>query len=899
MNLDMTKTTCPYCGVGCGVLMEKNKYAKYLFETKGDKTHPANFGRLCIKGIKLSETLGIDDRIKTPYINHKQASWNDALDFTSKGFLETIKKYGAESVAFYVSGQLLTEDYYIANKFIKGFIGTSNIDTNSRLCMSSSVAGHKRAFGSDSVPASYEDFDYADLIILVGSNMAYSHPIVYQRIKQAKKNNKSLKIISIDPRITATDEIVDLHLSISAGSDGFIFNSLLGYMIDNDLIDNDFIDNHTNNIKEVILNLKKYDYSLKKTSEICDISYNDLESFIKYFISSKNTITIYSQGINQSSSGVDKVNAIINCHLATGKIGKIGSAPFSITGQPNAMGGREVGGLANQLASHMDFDNEDIDRVKRFWNAPKIATKGGLKAVDMFDAILQGKIKAIWIIHTNPIVSMPQSSKIKKALEQCPLVVVSDIIKSNDTNQYANVLFPSLAWGEKEGSVSNSDRTISRQRAFVDNSNDIDSKADWEIIQEIAKRMGFEKEFDYKNSYEIFIEHCKLSAFENEKPTNENPHYKLRDFNLLGLSDLTFKEYCELKPIQWPIQKRLQGSKRMFEDKIFFTKNNKANFIAITPKLPTLKPNKKYPLVFNNGRLRDQWHTMGRTAKSSTLLKHISEPCLYLNEKDIEKYNLNEGYLVDVYNDLSLITLRVKKDNRLKINTCFSPIHWSDIYSSNAMINNLIYSTNDAISGQPEFKHTTVAIKPSDMKLYGVIYSSQKIEKLKLKSFDFWVEIKQADSYRYEIAIKDNIKDFRNYIDKLDIAPKKQKLFYMDNLIKDYRYIHLDEDKLDFILFFHKDYKSLLSRQYLSTLFDNQKYKQLLSSETNNHLLMGADNEYEDDGETICSCYGVGQKTIMKTIKEHNLKNVEQLSELLKAGSNCGSCLPELKACFD
>ena len=897
MDLDITKTTCPYCGVGCGVLMEKNKYAKYLFETKGDKTHTANFGRLCIKGIKLSETLGLEGRLIEPELNGEKASWDKVLDFVASGFLDTIAKYGANSVAFYVSGQLLTEDYYIANKLMKGFIGTANIDTNSRLCMSSSVAGYKRAFGSDTVPASYEDFDYADLIILVGSNMAYSHPIVYQRIKQAKKNNKSLKIISIDPRITATDEIVDLHLAIKSSSDGFIFNSLLGYMIDNNLLDDDFVKNHTNNLDEIISNFKTYDYSLKKTSEVCDISYEDLESFINYFTSSENVISIYSQGINQSSSGTDKVNSIINCHLASGKIGKIGSAPFSITGQPNAMGGREVGGLANQLASHMDFNDEDIDRVQRFWNAPNMATSNGLKAVDMFEAISKGDIKAIWIINTNPAVSMPQNSKIKQALEKCPLVVVSDVVASNDTIKYANVLLPALSWGEKNGSVSNSDRTISRQRAFVDNSKHINAKADWEIIQEVAQRMGFKEGFNYANSYEIFIEHCRLSAFENAKATSKNPHYRLRDFTLAGLSDLTLQEYENLEPIQWPVKERLQGSKRMFEDKIFFTKNNKANFIAITPSLA--KTNKKYPLVFNNGRLRDQWHTMSRTATSPTLLKHTTEPLIYLNERDIDKYNLKENQLADIYNDLSSLTLRVKKDNNLKNNTCFSPIHWSDTYCSNASINKIIYDINDPISGQPEFKHTVVAIKPSNIKLYGLIYSSTSINKDKLKSFDFWVEIKQANNYRYEIAIKDDIEDFRDYIDRLDIAPKKQKLFYMDKKIKDYRYIHLDENHLDFILFFNNNYDSLLLRSYLSTLFDNQKYKQLLSSETSNHLIMGADTNYEDEGEIICSCYGVGYNTIMKAIKENNISSVKELSKLLKAGTNCGSCLPELKACFD
>ena len=880
------KTTCPYCGVGCGVVMEKINNKK--FESIGDKTHPANFGRLCIKGVKLSETLSIDGRLTNPQINGKEAKWDDALNYVAKGFSESIKKYGAGSVAFYVSGQLLSEDYYIANKLMKGFIGSSNIDTNSRLCMSSSVAGHKRAFGSDSVPGSYEDFDYADLIILTGSNMAYSHPVVFQRIKQAKKDNNKLKIISIDPRITATNEIVDLHLDINAGSDGFIFNSLLGYLFDNDLVDNDFISKHTNNVKDITKNFTTYDYSIKKTSEISGISIKDMESFINYFTKSDKVITIYSQGINQSNSGTDKVNAIINCHLATGKIGKIGSSPFSITGQPNAMGGREVGGLANQLASHMDFDKDDINRVQRFWQAPNIAQKEGLKAIDMFDAIDRGEIKAIWIMHTNPAVSMPQTQKIKQALEKCPLVIVSDIVEANDTNQYANVLFPALAWGEKDGTITNSDRTISRQRAFIDNKEFINAKADWEIIQEVAQRMGFKKEFNYKNSYEIFIEHCKLSSFENEKPTKDNMNYKLRDFNLSALANISFQEYNDLEPIQWPVLDK-HGTKRMFENGEFFTYNQKANFIPITPTLPTLKTNAKYPFIFNNGRLRNHWHTMSRTSKSATLVKHITEPYIALNEQDIIKHKLEENELVNVYNNLSHITLRLKKDNNIKSGHCFAPIHWGDTHSSNATINNIIYSNKDPISGQPEFKHSVVDIKSADMKLYGFIYSFNKITKDKLNHFDFWAEIKLANHYIYEIAIKDEMLDFRKYITNIDMDIKSQKLFFIDLIKKDYRYIHLDNDVLDFAFFFNEQYSLLPPRKYISSLFDSNDYQKILSDE----------DDYEDEGKIICSCFGVGENTILKAIKENNLLKVEEITNILKAGSKCGSCLPEMSCYFD
>ncbi len=892
------KTTCPYCGVGCGIVMTRNENEKYGFTALGDDSHSANFGRLCVKGSSVAHTLSLEDRLKNPVLDGKDVSWDVAIKYVAKSLRETISKYGKNSIAFYVSGQFLTEDYYVANKFIKGFLGTSNIDTNSRLCMSSAVAGYKRAFGEDLVPSSYEDFDYADLIVLVGSNTAYSHPIVYQRIKKAKVDNPKLKIISIDPRATATNEIVDLHLQIRAGSDGFLFNSLLGYIYDNDLLDNDFIKTSTNDFESAINELKKYDYSLEQTSKDCDIRLEDLEEFINLFILSEKTTTLYSQGINQSSSGVDKSNAIINVHLATGKIGKKGSSPFSITGQPNAMGGREVGGLANQLASHMDFNDDDIDRVSRFWGSDNMAREDGLKAVNMFEAIEKGDIKCIWIMHTNPAVSMPDSSKIKNALEKCPIVISSDIIKNTDSNKYANILLPALSWGEKDGTVTNSDRTISRQRAFLDNSAFINAKADWEIIKEVACEMGFEKEFNYKNPYEVFIEHCKLSAFENEVPSKKHPSHRLRAFNLSALSDLTIQEYNDFTPTQWPIIDKNKKSKRLFEDGKFFTKNHKANFISIIPEPPFNTPSSKYPLVFNTGRLRDLWHTMGRTAKTHKLLSHTSEPYLYLNEKDIIKYKLNENQLINAYNELGSITLRAKQDNKLKAGNCFAPIHWNNIYSSNCAVNTLIPSIVDPISGQPEFKHSAIAIKPSDINLQGFLYSDKKIEKKILDKFDFWVEVKSLHNFRYEIGLKDEIIDFKNFILDLDISPKDKELFYIDETMRDYRYSNMRQDNLKIVLFLNKNYNNLPSREYLGSLFDDKTFQKLLKKQAKNNIIMGYDSKQEDNGAIICSCFGVGEKTIKRAIKEHNLKSVSEISKLLKAGTNCGSCLPELKEFF-
>ncbi len=437
-------------------------------------------------------------------------------------FLSIIKKHGPDAVAIYGSGQLLTEDYYVANKLMKGFIGSSNMDTNSRLCMSSSVAGHKRAFGSDTVPGCYADYEQAEMIVLVGSNAAWCHPVSFQRIRAAKENNPALKIVVIDPRRTASCDIADLHLPIAIGNDTILFNGLLNYLSQNKALDQDYIQLHTEGWAEALKSAQASSSGIEQLAEQCKLDQQDVELFFKWFAGHKRVMSLYSQGVNQSSSGTDKVNSIINCHLAMGSIGKPGMGPFSLTGQPNAMGGREVGGLAHQLAAHMDFTNpEDIERVARFWNTDNIAQKPGYFAVDLFDAIYEGKVKAVWIMGTNPVVSMPNADKVKKALQQCDFVVVSDCIAETDTTAVAHVKLPALGWSEKDGTITNSERRISRQRALFSPAGS--AKPDWWIVTQVARRMGFEEAFHYSSNVEIFREHAALSGYENNPQQHTLP----------------------------------------------------------------------------------------------------------------------------------------------------------------------------------------------------------------------------------------------------------------------------------------------------------------------------------------------------------------------------------------
>jgi assimilatory nitrate reductase catalytic subunit len=494
--------------VGCGVIASRSNGR---VEISGDPAHPANRGRLCSKGAALADTVGLEDRLLHPTIRGQRASLNEALTHVADGFTRIVREHGREAVAFYVSGQLLPEDYYVANKLMKGFIGTANIDTNSRLCMASAVAGHKRAFGADIVPGCYEDLELADVIVLVGSNTAWCHPILFQRIVRAKEQRPDLKVIVIDPRRTPTCEIASLHLPVGSGTDVWLFAGLLAYLNQHGHVDAAFVGDHTLHAADALKVAQEQAGDLNAVAAACGIDVARVREFYETFAHTQRVVTAFSQGVNQSSSGTDKVNSIVNCHLFTGRIGRPGMGPFSITGQPNAMGGREAGGMANMLAAHMDLANpEHQDTVQTFWNSPTIAMSVGHKAVDLFEAIHDGRIKAVWIMATNPVVSLPEADRVREALQRCELVVVSDCVAHTDTTALAHVLLPAAGWGEKDGTVTNSERRISRQRAFLPLP--AEAQPDWWIVSQVARRMGFGAGFDYESPRDIFAEHAKLSG---------------------------------------------------------------------------------------------------------------------------------------------------------------------------------------------------------------------------------------------------------------------------------------------------------------------------------------------------------------------------------------------------
>ena len=875
-------TTCPYCGVGCGIVATVQSDNQVV--VKGDVCHPANYGRVCSKGSALGQTVDLEGRLLHPMIHGQQASWDEALSVVSKGFRKIIADNGPEAVAFYVSGQLLTEDYYVANKFMKGFIGTANIDTNSRLCMSSTVAGYKRAFGSDTMPCSYADLERAKLIVLTGSNTAWCHPVIYQRIVKAKKENPDLLVVNIDPRRTATCEVADLHLALRSGTDSILFNGLLVYLHENDEANQLFVNQFTQGAEGAFQAAVESAPSIAEVAARCALDQQDVAQFYRLFARTERVVTVFSQGINQSSSGTDKVNSIINCHLLTGRIGRPGMGPFSLTGQPNAMGGREVGGLANQLAAHMEIENDQHRRlVQQFWQSPGIAQQPGLKAVDLFNAVEEGEIKAVWIMGTNPVVSVPDADKVRMALRKCELVVVSDCMRYTDTTAMGNILLPSLAWGEKDGTVTNSERRLSRQQAFLPGPGE--ARPDWWIICQVAKGMGFSSAFNYESAAQIFREHAALSGYENNGE---------RDFDISALAELDDESYDKLTPVQWPVPKnKPNGTERLFGDGRFFTPDKKARFISVHPRAATYPTDENFPFVLNTGRVRDQWHTMTRTGKAWRLSEHSPEPYADIHPDDAKQIGLQDGSLVRIFSRWGEVIVRSRINEEQPQGTVFVPIHWNDQFASKGRIDSIVNPATDPISGQPEFKHTPVRVQLYQPAWHGFLLSRRE---LKVTDASFWVKAKGKSVYRYELAGDQTSQHWPSWARSLLCQSDNDVNWveYLDVAAKRYRGIRLTGNRVESCIFIAPSHE-LPSRSWLAGLFE----KDLSPAERTNLLIGRPMSGQQDTGRIVCACFGIGEKTLLESIKTKELSSVEQIGETLKAGTNCGSCIPELRKLLD
>ncbi|MEM6383233.1 MAG: nitrate reductase [Pseudomonadota bacterium] len=875
------RTTCPYCGVGCGIQATQSAAGVTV---NGDKAHPANFGRLCSKGTQLAETIGLEDRLLYPEIAGTRSSWTDAINTVADAFTNAIAEHGPESVAFYVSGQLLTEDYYVTNKLMKGFIGSANIDTNSRLCMASSVAGHKRAFGADTVPGTYEDLELADLVVLTGSNLAWCHPVLYQRIAAAKKEraggSNPMRVVVIDPRRTATCAIADLHLPLAPDTDVALFTGLLRHLARVSVAHEHYVDAHTVGIDEALSDAQSW--TIERVSETCRLRPSEVARFYDWVTSTTKTVTVYSQGVNQSTSGTDKVGSIINTHLLTGRIGKPGMGPFSVTGQPNAMGGREVGGLANMLAAHMELANPDHRQtVQAFWGSPTIADKPGLKAVDLFEAIHDGRIKALWVMATNPAVSLPDADRVDDALAKVPFLAVSDVVSSTDTLRHTRrpggVALPASAWAEKDGTVTNSERVISRQKGFLPLPGE--ARHDWRIICDVADAMGFGHGFDFASPHEVFDEHARLSGA--GKPLT-------RDFDISGLAGLSKAAYDALNPVRWPLRADGARTERFFAQGGFYHPDGKARFIV--PKHTTAQKHEpKYPFTLNTGRVRDHWHTMTRTGRSPRLSGHMAEPYCELHTHDAKRLGITPASLVRLSSPHGSAVLRALVTDDQQVGSVFAPMHWNAQTSNGGRIDALVAPETDPFSGQPALKFSRVRVKPAGMAWHGFAVLAERPSTL---PFAYWSIATCEGGFALEFADTEPSESLAAIASEL--IGGKPDLGYEDRVAGSARFVSHQGRKLSAAVFIAREPVAVSRRWAIGMLTEP-----LGDARSRLALLAGRPAASQaDHGPIVCSCFSVGRNTINTAIAG-GASTVEEVGTRCKAGTNCGSCRSEISGLLE
>lgn len=911
MTVQETRSTCPYCGVGCGVIIQSE--GGQITGVRGDPQHPANFGRLCTKGstLHLTAQAAVTQQARLLHPMQREhrgekplrVGWDQALEFAAGAFAQIIGEHGPDAVGFYISGQLLTEDYYVFNKLAKGLVGTNNVDTNSRLCMSSAVAGYKLTLGADAPPNSYEDVDHADCIFIAGSNAAWAHPILFRRIEEAKAQRPQMKIISCDPRRTDTAEIADLHLPLQPGTDVMLFNGLLHIMLWEGWIRPDYIAAHTTGFDELKALVREC--TPEHVAQVCGLRKEDLFTTAKWFTTSAATLSLYCQGLNQSSSGTAKNAALINLHLATGQIGRPGAGPFSLTGQPNAMGGREVGGLANLLSAHRDMGNaQHRAEVAALWGVPSVPDKPGKTAVEMFEAAADGQIKALWIACTNPAQSMPDLATVRRALERAELVVVQEAFSTTATCEYADLLLPATTWGEKEGTVTNSERRISRVRPAVPAPGS--ARHDWEIVVDFARRLERRLGrtatlFPYGSAESIWNEHREST--------------RGRDLDITGMS----YAMLEHAPQQWPLAEGAStGKVRLYEDGVFPTQDGKARFAAVSYK-PVAEPREsRYPFSLTTGRLRDQWHGMSRTGTLGRLFGHVPEPVVQMHPQDIARRLLKEGELVHVTSKRGSIVVPLQASTELAPGQAFMAMHWGAEFLSGcsssgeplAGVNALTTSAYCPSSKQPELKHAAVKILKAELpwSLLGVAWlpddqALQVREELRalMGRFPFTACVpfgrERAGVLFRAAAYEAPPEELVDRIEALLGLSGPQALRYADRKKGQRRAVRLvregTEARLEAFLLAGDTSAEAWIKTLLQEQLPAQEYGRLL-------LAPGAKPPVavQARGKQVCTCFNVSETAIqghLATCSGDELARLGSLQDKLKCGTNCGSCVPELK----
>ena len=898
-----TRTTCPYCGVGCGVIVEHDEHA--IVGVRGDPDHPANRGQLCTKGLTLhlsATPAALAARTRLPMVRAQKnarlecATWDATLDTLADRFATCIRAHGPDSVAFYISGQLLTEDYYVFNKLAKGLIGTNNVDTNSRLCMSSAVAGYKATLGVDAPPACYDDIDHARCLFIAGSNMAWAHPILYRRIEAAKARDPSIHIVVVDPRTTATAASADLHLAIEPGTDVALFHGMLHLLLWEDRVDRAFIDAHTTGfaaLKEIVR-----EFTPRRTAELCGIDENDLVQATRWFVDGP-TLSLYCQGLNQSSAGTAKNAALINLHLATAQIGRAGAGPFSLTGQPNAMGGREVGGMATLLSAHRDLDNPlHRAEVAALWGVDDVPAKPGLTAVELFDALAERRVKMVWIACTNPAQSMPNQAIVRKGLASADLVVLQDAFRDTETEAYADVLLPASTWGEKDGTVTNSERCISRVRAAIKPPGE--ARADWAIVVEFARRLDARLRpdkpslFPYESPEQIFAEHAETT--------------RGRDLDISGLS---YRRLDEEGPQQWPCRSRdASGTPRLYVDHRFATSDGRARFAAVRYAPVADKVDARFPLRLTTGRLRDQWHGMTRTGVIASLFAHAPEPAIELNPADAARRALVDGDLVRVESRRGALIVPLATSRDVRAGCAYLPMHWGAATLAARGSTGINAVTTDAccpVSKQPELKHAAVRVQRAQLpwRLVAFGYPSDAIALCELRkrlrdiatAFDY-ASVVLIGGARAGVLLRaacaapaDN-----DCIDAVDAA------FALDGA-----HVARYDDRKRGVARRLRTIDGRLAAVRLSGDLTGEAWLREWMIDSRDvaaigpRLLMPSATPPGGRalrGRIVCNCFNVSEADIAGRLSAHaggSDSAIEALKRDLKCGTNCGSCLPELR----
>jgi assimilatory nitrate reductase catalytic subunit len=722
-----TRTTCPYCGVGCGVIVSHEQGR--IHGVRGDPDHPANRGLLCSKGRSLHLTAAphVTAQVRALHPMRRPArgaslgriGWDAALDEAAGRLAAIVQRDGPDAVGFYLSGQLLTEDYHAFNKLAKGLVGTNNVDTNSRLCMSSAVAGYKATLGADSVPGCYDDIDHAETVFIAGSNMAWAHPVLYRRLEAARAARPGLRVIVADPRRTETAAEATLHLPLLPGTDVVLFHAMLHVMLWEQLVDAGYIAAHTTGF--AALRDRVREFTPAHAARVCGLRADDIVTAARWFAGLRDdgrgdgtrapTLSLWCQGLNQSAAGTDKNAALINLHLACGQIGKPGAAPFSLTGQPNAMGGREVGGLAHLLPGHREVaDAAHRAEVASIWGVQELPATPGLPAVELFEAAAEGRVKALWIVCTNPAQSLPDQALVRRALERCEFVVVQEASRTAATVAFADLLLPAASWAEKDGTVTNSERCISRVRAAVPPPGE--ARADWAIAAAVGRRLetmlperraparGRRSLFDWTDAESVWLEHREAT--------------RGRDCDITGLSWALLDT-----PRPWPWPEGATGpTPRLFADGNFLTPDGRARLQAPAWRGPAEPRDARHPIALTTGRLRDQWHGMSRTGTLGRLFAHAPQPVVQMHPQELARRKWTEGDLVRVASRRGALVLPVAADDAVPPAQAFVAMHWGAEWLGGANgpgVNALTTRARCPSSKQPELKHAAVRVETAGL----------------------------------------------------------------------------------------------------------------------------------------------------------------------------------------